>query len=415
MAPKKDPKKRPRKPQFEVGERVLCFEGPLLYEAECVKVSVKYRKVKYLVHYPGGNEKGAVRTRLSEKLAKMEEAVAAPCPVGDGDTDYKEDYCPTAGWDDEWVPESRILKYSETNLQKQRELLNSNEELSADEKVGEDLAPGEKKSSGRKTPTSEPKTPSSESKTATSESESESQQSEGQQEKNLDKEEASTASGPSGSSAKKKEKKMAETGEGSSSSETSTPSRPQHSKRRARVYYEVERRYVKKTDIKVNIPNELKPWLVEDWELVVGQKQLFHLPAQKNIDSILDDYEEYERAQGNLAKSYSVTEVVAGIKAYFNVMLGPQLLYDFERPQYADILADDPDAPMSQIYGASHLLRLFVKIGDMLSYTALDEQSVALLLNYLHDFLKYLANHAGALFSASDYEVAPPEYLQKVA
>uniref|UniRef100_A0A4X2JNR1 Uncharacterized protein n=1 Tax=Vombatus ursinus TaxID=29139 RepID=A0A4X2JNR1_VOMUR len=297
MAPKKDPKKRPRKPQFEVGERVLCFRGPLLYEAECVKVSVKYRKVKYLVHYPGGNEKGA------------------------------------------WVPESRILKYSETNLQKQRELLNT----------------------------------------------------------------------------KKKEKKMAETGEGSSSSETSTPSRPQHSKRRARVYYEVERRYVKKTDIKVNIPNELKLWLVEDGELVVGQKQLFHLPAKKNIDSILDDYEQYEKSQGNLATSYAVTEVVAGIKAYFNVMLGPQLLYDFERPQYAELLAEDPDVSVSQIYGAAHLLRLFVKIGDMLSYTALDEQSVALLLNYLHDFLKYLGNHAAALFSPSDYEVASPEYLQKVA
>lgn len=167
-------------------------------------------------------------------------------------------------------------------------------------------------------------------------------------------------------------------------------------------------------EVKVKIPEELKPWLVEDWDLVTRQKQLFQLPAKKNVDAILEEYASCKKSQGNVDnKEYAVNEVVAGIKEYFNVMLGTQLLYKFERPQYAEILLAHPDAPMSQVYGAPHLLRLFVRIGAMLAYTPLDEKSLALLLGYLHDFLKYLAKNAASLFTASDYKVASAEYHRK--
>uniref|UniRef100_A0A8B9IL31 Mortality factor 4-like protein 1 n=1 Tax=Anser cygnoides TaxID=8845 RepID=A0A8B9IL31_ANSCY len=289
---------------FLSGERVLCFHGPLLYEAKCVKVAIKDKQVKYFIHYSGWNK----------------------------------------NWD-EWVPESRVLKYVDTNLQKQKELQKANQEQYAEGKM-RGAAPGKKTS--------------------------------GLQQKNV---EVKT---------KKNKQKTPGIGEGSSTSETPQPPR----KKRARVDPTVE-----STTCIYSI---------------LFLSQLFYLPAKKNVDSILEDYANYKKSRGNTDnKEYAVNEVVAGIKEYFNVMLGTQLLYKFERPQYAEILADHPDAPMSQVYGAPHLLRLFVRIGAMLAYTPLDEKSLALLLNYLHDFLKYLAKNSSALFSASDYEVAPPEYHRK--
>ncbi|KAF0043056.1 hypothetical protein F2P81_004393 [Scophthalmus maximus] len=246
---------------------------------------------------------------------------------------------------DEWVPESRVLKYVDSNLAKQKELQKANQDHYVEGKM-RGLAP----------------TP-----------------------------------GP---------------GEGTSSGEAAQGPR----KKRARVdpTVESEEMFTNRVEVKVKIPEELKPWLVDDWDLITRQKQLYHLPAKKNIETVLEDYANYKKSKGNSDnKEYAVNEVVAGIREYFNVMLGTQLLYKFERPQYAEVLAEHPDIPMSQVYGAPHLLRLFVRIGAMLAYTPLDEKSLALLLGYLQDFLKYLVKNFSTLFSASDYEVAPPEYHRK--
>ncbi|KAM7317189.1 hypothetical protein ACRRTK_023491 [Alexandromys fortis] len=135
-------------------------------------------------------------------------------------------------------------------------------------------------------------------------------------------------------------------GDGSRTSETPQPPR----KKRARVdpTVENEETFMNRVEVKIKIPEELKPWLVDDWDLITRQKQLFYLPAKKNVDSILEDYANYKKSRGNTDnKEYAINEVVAGIKEYFSVMLGTQMLYKFERPQYAEILADHPDAPMS--------------------------------------------------------------------
>jgi len=72
--------------KFVENERVLCFHGPLIYEAKCLTTQFKHKQNKYFIHYQGWNK----------------------------------------NWD-EWVPESRVLKWSEENLKLQQDLKNKHE------------------------------------------------------------------------------------------------------------------------------------------------------------------------------------------------------------------------------------------------------------------------------------------------
>ena len=65
------------KGKFIIGEKVLCFHGPLIYEAKIQKLEIKEGQRCAFIHYLGWNK----------------------------------------NWD-EWVPETRILKYTSENVDK---------------------------------------------------------------------------------------------------------------------------------------------------------------------------------------------------------------------------------------------------------------------------------------------------------
>lgn len=179
---------------------------------------------------------------------------------------------------------------------------------------------------------------------------------------------------------------------------------------------ESEEQYLAKVEVKIKIPEELKVWLVDDWDVITRQQKLAILPAKLTVSQIVDNYLAFKKSSKshNQAKESVLLDITEGIKEYFNATLGSQLLYKFERPQYSEILTEYPDTPMAQIYGSIHLLRLFAKMGPMLAYTALDEKSLQHVLTHIQDFLKYMVTNRSTLFNLQDYGNATPEYHRKI-
>jgi len=148
---------------------------------------------------------------------------------------------------------------------------------------------------------------------------------------------------------------------------------------------------------------------------VIRQNKLYQLPARVTAGQCIDEYVKAKQASKTSTpnKESAVLEVAKGLKEYFNVMLGTQLLYKFERMQYADILQTHKEEALSDIYGPIHILRLLVKMGPMLTYTELNEKSVALLQLQIQDLLRYMVKNSERFFNTGDYYVAPPEYHRR--
>ncbi|KAL4282279.1 hypothetical protein GQ457_03G039900 [Hibiscus cannabinus] len=154
--------------------------------------------------------------------------------------------------------------------------------------------------------------------------------------------------------------------------------------------------------VNIHIPLTLKKQLIDDCEFITHLGKLVKLPRTPNVEDILKMYLDYRYKEDNMV-SDSVIEIFKGIRAYFNKALPVILLYKSERQQYQYIITED--ACPSTVYGAEHLLRLFVKLPELLMCADIEQETLMELQQKLADFLKFLQKNQNALF-LSTYHVA---------
>ena len=130
---------------------------------------------------------------------------------------------------------------------------------------------------------------------------------------------------------------------------------------------EQEENFNQRPAIHIPVPDNLKSYLVDDWEYVTKNLSLLPLPAEHSANEAIDIYYEEEKKKRRIGSAeYDILqEVHAGMKEYFEKTLGKILLYRFERQQYLEARqhmaankGEWKDKAIGDIYGAEHLARL---------------------------------------------------------
>ncbi|SAM06424.1 hypothetical protein [Absidia glauca] len=153
-------------------------------------------------------------------------------------------------------------------------------------------------------------------------------------------------------------------------------------------------------DHQLEMPKSLKDLLIEDWENITKDGQLVALPSKVTVTDILDRYmQEYEKLNGN---DEMLEQTIQGLKLYFNHSLGTMLLYRSERNQYQELLSYGKE--WVDLYGAEHLLRLFVELPVMIHQTNVDIETTEIMKSTFMDILIFLQDNEKELI-VKDYQV----------
>lgn len=151
--------------------------------------------------------------------------------------------------------------------------------------------------------------------------------------------------------------------------------------------------------IRLIIPHTLQKQLIDD-HARIKEGRLYNLPRKPVAAAILEQFlaAKREEEQGNACEDAILTEMVQGLKTYFDSGLGMILLYPEEYSQYETARMARPGVPPCEIYGIEHLLRLVVKLPMLLENANMHPDSALHLHPRLLELLRFFERNASSFF-----------------
>jgi len=177
--------------------------------------------------------------------------------------------------------------------------------------------------------------------------------------------------------------------------------------------------------VKLTLPAGLQRRLLHELECI-EDKKLLTLPRDPHVLDVLDEFAAHMtaiRTKGSKKAEPAVAIPTArdielfnqGLHTYFCRALPTILLYRFERLQFNELAAssEGPVEP-GKVYGAEHLIRLFVKLPQLLAQVELPAASLAKFQQRFNELVKFLDKRASDFFNGT-YEGASKQYCQDAA
>ena len=369
--------------KFVVGDSVLCMEGVMIYDAKVKDIKTEGRRLLYGIHYKGWNK----------------------------------------SWD-EYVEEDRLLEVTDQNRERQRLLEDevkrkkkSSVQKRLVKKVGTDSDNSSREGSKEREITTKSVSVRIEKLKKDKESGDYVGPVEEEEEKQVVTSRTRTIKPVTvfkatevPKSMKKKAKKEKEREKESPTANKVKSSKPALVPAQSTPQGLVSQREFG-AEIVIELPDDLKTVLVDDLDYLDRQRKLVNIPARYSLDDLISDYCQ-SRETDSLGRP-GREEVCGGLRDYFNCTLGTQLLYKFERVQYADTLREHPSSTLSSLYGPVHLLRLLTRLGPMLTCSDIQDEELEKLIVHIQDLVLYLQDRKEELFLVSDYGTASPEYHRR--
>jgi len=150
--------------------------------------------------------------------------------------------------------------------------------------------------------------------------------------------------------------------------------------------------------LELDMPVVLRKALLDDYDAIVEEGKLQPLPRRPSIADMLQTY--VADAHQIRGSSESEVELSLGLRSYFDKALLVSLLYRGEREQAVQVLSDNRVA--SCIFGAEHLLRLFVKLPELMAFAITSESQAATVSIMIQDLMLWMSENMESIFMTKD-------------